>query len=88
MIGGSVFGSHRRKRIAFCGKFGGTRPGRLKGGLGRSKKNTSPRNKWKNRRGECVVGLTGVSGSRFLQKTVRHGLGTAKQVEAQQTSAF
>ena len=35
---GSVFGPHRRARIVFLGKFGDTRRGRLKKGLGRSKK--------------------------------------------------
>ena len=33
----SVFGLHRRERIAFLGKFGVARLGRLKEGLGRSK---------------------------------------------------
>ena len=36
-MGGIVFGPHRHKRIAFCGKFGGARLGRLKEGLGRCK---------------------------------------------------
>ena len=37
-MGGSVFGLHRRVRIAFCGKFEDARLGHLKKGLGRSKK--------------------------------------------------
>ena len=36
--GGSVVGQHRRERILFLGKFGDARRGRLKEGLGRSKK--------------------------------------------------
>ena len=36
--GGSVFGPHRRERIAFLGEFGDARRRRLKKGLGRSKK--------------------------------------------------
>ena len=51
-----MFGLHRRERIAFCEKFGGARLGRLKERLGHSK-NTFPRKKRKNRRGECVFGL-------------------------------
>ena len=37
-MGGNVFGPHRRKHIAFLGKFGNARFGRLQKGLGRSKK--------------------------------------------------
>jgi len=61
-MGGSVFGLRRRGRIAFCEKFGGARLGCVKEGVGRNKKPTFPRKKWKNGRGECVFGLTGVSG--------------------------
>ena len=77
-MGGSMFGPHRRERIAFCGKFEGARLGRLKEGLGRSKK-THFRKKMKNGRGECGFGPHSESGSRFLQKTAKHGLGTVKQ---------
>ena len=52
-----MFGLHRRERIAFCEKFGGARLGRVKEGVGRNKKPTFPRKKWKNGRGECVFGL-------------------------------
>ena len=55
-MGGIVFGPHWHERIAFCGKFGGARLGRLKEGLGRSKKNTFPVTRRKNGRGECVFG--------------------------------
>ena len=54
-MGGSMFGLHRRMRIAFCEKFGGARLGRLKEGVGRNKKPTFlQKKKWKNGRGECV----------------------------------
>ena len=55
-MGGSVFQLRRRARIAFCGKFGGARLGRLKKSSG-AMKNTFPRKKQKNRRGECMFGL-------------------------------
>ena len=55
-MGGIVFGPHRHERIAFCGKLGGARLGRLKEGLGGSNKNTAPGKKRKNGRGECVFG--------------------------------
>ena len=78
-MGGSVFGLHRRKRITFCEKFGGARLGRLKEGLGGRQKNIFPGEKWKNGRGDTGLDRTGVSGSRFLQKTAKHGLGAVKQ---------
>ena len=56
-MGGGMFGLHRHERIAFCEKFGGARLGRLKEGVGRNKKPTFLRQKWKNGRGECVFGL-------------------------------
>ena len=37
-MGRGVFGLHRREQIAFCGKFGGAKLGRLREGLARSKK--------------------------------------------------
>ena len=36
-MGGSVFGLHRRERVAFYVKFGGARLGRVKEGVGRNK---------------------------------------------------
>ena len=69
-MGGFVFGPHRRERIVFCGKLGGARLGRLKEGLGGSKKThfleTIPGKKRKNGRGDTWLDRTGVSGSLFL----------------------
>ena len=59
-MGGSVFGLHRRERIAFCEKFRDARLGHVKEGVGRNKKPTFPRNKWKNGGGECVFGVFGL----------------------------
>ena len=74
-----MFSPHRRERIAFCGKFGGARLGRLKEGLGLSKE-THFREKNGNMDGaNAFLDCAGVSGSRFLQKTAKHGLGTIKQ---------
>ena len=64
-MGGTVFGPHRRERIAFFGKFGDATLGCLKKGLGRSKK--------KNVREKCAtlgkaktcLDRTGASGSCF-----------------------
>ena len=74
-----MFGPHRRERIACCGKFGGARLGRLKEGLGGSNKNTFPGEKRKMAGANTCLDRTGVSGSRFLQKTAKHGLGAVKQ---------
>ena len=76
---GTVFGPHRRERIAFCGKVGGARLGRLNQGLGRSKKAQFRDKKGKMNGTNACLDRTGVSGSRFLQKTAKHGLGTVKQ---------
>ena len=78
-MGGTVFGLQRRKRMAFREKFGGAKLGRLKEGLGRSKK-THFRNKRRKLDGaNACLDRTSVSGSRFLQKTAKHSLGAAKQ---------
>ena len=53
---GIVLGPQRRERIAFCGKFGDARLGRLNQGLGGSNKNTFPGKQRKPGRGECVFG--------------------------------
>ena len=78
-MGGSVFGPRRRKRIAFCRKFGVARLGCLKEGLGRSKKSHFCEKTGKIDGANACFDRTGVSGSRFLQKTAKHGLGAAKQ---------
>ena len=68
-MGASVFGPHRRERIAFCRKFGGARIGRLKEGLGGSNKKTHFRGKNGKMDGaNACLDRTGMSGSRFLQK--------------------
>ena len=74
-----MFGLHRRERIAFCEKFGGARLGRLKEGLGRSKKTHFREKNGIMDGANACLDCTGVSGSRFLQKTAKHGLGAVKQ---------
>ena len=78
-MGGSVFGPHRRKRIALCGKFGGAGLGRLKVGLGPSKTKHFRETHVKMDGTNAYLDRTGISGSRVLQKTAKHGLGAAKQ---------
>ena len=78
-MGGSVFGPRRRERIAFCRKLGGARLGCLKEGLGRSRKSHFREKSGKIDGANACFDRTGVSGSRFLQKTAKHSLGAAKQ---------
>ena len=78
-MGGSVFGLHRRERIAFRGKFGSARLGCLKEGLGGSRKNTFPGKNGKMDGANACLDRTGVDVSRFLQQTAKHGLAAVKQ---------
>ena len=78
-MAGSVFGPHRRKWIVFLRKFGDARHGRLKKGFGRSQKTNFRENNGEIDGANACSDRVGVSGSRFLQKTVKHGLGAVKQ---------
>ena len=70
--GGSVFGPHRRERIAFWAKFGDARLGCLKKGLGHTKK-LHFREKGANmEEAKTCLDRTGASGSRFLQSYASH----------------
>ena len=72
---GSVFGPRRRERIAFLAKFGEAGLGGRKAGLGRSKTRHF-REKGAHMHGtNACLDRTGVSGSRFLKKTAKHGSG-------------
>ena len=66
-MGGNVFGPHRRERIAFLGKFGDARLGRLQKGLGRSKKLHFLENCAKLGEAKTCLDRTGASGSPFLR---------------------
>ena len=74
-----MFAPHRRARIAFCRELGGARLGRLKEGLGRSKKTHFREKNEKMDGANMCLDRTGVSGLRFLQKKAKHGLGAVKQ---------
>ena len=78
----------RRERIAFMAKFGDAGLGRRNAGLGRIK--AAHFRGQMQKRGEATTCLdcTGASGSRFLRKTAKCGLGAVKQGRAQQTSGF
>ena len=78
-MGGGVFGLHRRKRIAFCEKFGGATLGRVKEGVGRNKNQHFRKQIGKMDGANACLDCTGVSGLRFLQKKAKHGLGAVKQ---------
>ena len=65
--GGSVFGPHRRERIAFLAKFGDARRRRLKVGLGRSKKVHFREKGAKLGEAKTCLDRTGASGSLFLR---------------------
>ena len=78
-MGRGVFGLHRREQIAFCGKFGGARLGRIKKGSGAIKNQHFSKQSEKMDGANVCLDCTGVSGLRFLQKTAKHGLGAVKQ---------
>ena len=62
-----MFGPHRRERIAFLGKFGDARLGRLKKGLGRNKKLHFREKGAKLGEAKTCLDRTGASGSPFLR---------------------
>ena len=62
-MGGGVFGLHRRKRIAFCEKFGGAELGRVKEGVGRNKNKHFRKQIGKMDGANACLDRTGVSGS-------------------------
>ena len=76
---GSVFGPHRRERIAFLAKFGEAGLGHRKAGLGRSKTKHFREKSAKWGGTKACLDCTGASGSRFLRKTAKRGLGAVKQ---------
>ena len=67
-----MFGPHRRERIAFLAKFGDARLGRLKVGLGRSKKVHFREKGAKLGEAKTCLDRTGASGSPFLQSYANH----------------
>ena len=75
---GSVFGQRRRERIAFLAKFGEAGLGRRKAGLGRSKTQHFRETGAKLGGTKSCLDCTGASGSRFLRKTAKRGLGAVK----------
>ena len=76
---GSVVGPHRREQIAFLAKFGEAGLGHRKAGLGRSKTKHFHEKSAKWGGTKVCLDCTGVSGSRFLRKTAKCGLGAVKQ---------
>ena len=67
------------ERIAFLAKFGEAGLGRIKEGLGRSKTKHLCEKHAKIDETNAYLDGTGLSVSRFLQKTAKHGLGAMKQ---------
>ena len=78
-VDGIVFGPCRRGRIAFLAKFGEAELGHIKAGLGRSKTKHFREKHLKMDGTNAYLDRTGVNGSRFLQKTAKHGLVAVKQ---------
>ena len=76
---GSVFGPRRRERIAFLAKSGEARLGDRKAGLGRSKTKHFREKSAKLGGTKACLDCTCASGSHFLQKTAKRGLGAVKQ---------
>jgi len=74
-----VFGPRRRERIAFPAKSGEAGLRGRKAGLGRSKTKHFREKSAKMDGTNACLDRTGVSGSRFLQKTAKHGLAAGKQ---------
>ena len=70
--GGSVFGPDRRERIAFFGKLGDARLGRLKAGPGRNKKMHFREKGAKLGEAETCLDRTCASGSPFLRSYANH----------------
>ena len=78
-VDGSVFGPRRRERIAFLAKFVEAGLGGRKARLGRGKTRHFREKSVQMDGTNACLDRTGVSGSRFLQKTAKHGLGAVKQ---------
>ena len=69
---GSVFGPHRRERIAFLAKFGDARLGRSKVGPGRNKIAHCREKCAKPNEAKTCLDRTGASGSPFLRSYGNH----------------
>ena len=80
LMDGSVFGPHRRERIAFSGKFAEARLARLKEGLGRSKKAHFREKCAKLGEAETCLDRTGASGSQFLRSYGNHCKSAANHI--------
>ena len=75
----TVFGPRRRERIAFLAKSGEAGLRGRKPGLGRSKKKHFRETSAKMDETNACLDRPSLSGSRFLQKTAKHGLAAVKQ---------
>ena len=81
MMDGSVFGPHRRERIAFLGKLGDARLGRLKKGLGRNRKTHFREKGAKLGEAKTCLDRTGASGSPFLRSSANHRKAARNHIE-------
>ena len=71
-MGESVFGPHRRERIAFLAKDGDTRLGRFKRGLGHNEIMYFHEKHTKLEEAKTCLDCTGASGSPFLRSYGNH----------------
>ena len=76
-----MFGPHRRERIAFLGKFGDARLGRLKKGLGRNKIVHFREKGAKPGEAKTCLDRTGASGSPFLRSYANHSTSAQTYIE-------
>ena len=78
-----MFGPHRRERIAFLGKFGDARLGRLKVGPGRNKIVHFYEKGAKIGEAKTCLDRTGASGLPFLRSYANHRTPARNRIESE-----
>ena len=78
-----MFGPHRRERIAFLGKFGVARLGRLKVGLGLSEIASFYEKGAKLGEAKTCLDRTGASGSPFLRSYANQRKSAQNRIKAE-----